>query len=86
MVDYPNQSFEDKVEALRSNPVTKDLPAVKENRFINLPYAMWCSGPLNIDAAEHVRKGMEKFNVVPQTDIQPQLTLPASVPGQEYVQ
>ena len=66
--------------------MTKDLPAVKENRFINLPYAMWTSGPLNIDAAEHVRKGMEKFNLAPKSDIKPALELPASVPGLEYFQ
>ena len=84
-VDYPGQDFQQKVDILKSNPATKDLPAVQENRFINLPYAMWCSGPLNIDAAEHVRKGMEKFNLVPASDITPSLTLPDSVAGQEYV-
>ena len=83
-VDYPGQDFQQKVDILKSNPATKDLPAVQENRFINLPYAMWCSGPLNIDAAEHVRKGMEKFNLVPASDITPSLTLPDSVAGQEY--
>ena len=83
-VDYPGQDFQQKVDILKSNPATKDLPAVQENRFINLSYAMWCSGPLNIDAAEHVRKGMEKFNLVPASDITPSLTLPDSVAGQEY--
>ena len=83
-VDYPGQDFQQKIDILKSNPATKDLPAVQENRFINLPYAMWCSGPLNIDAAEHVRKGMEKFNLVPASDITPSLTLPDSVAGQEY--
>lgn len=85
-VEYPGQEFEDKVKILKENPVTKDLPAVKENRFINLPYAMWTSGPLNIDAAEHVRKGMEKFNLAPKSDIKPALELPESVPGLEYFQ
>lgn len=85
-VEYPGQEFEEKVKILKENPVTKDLPAVKENRFINLPYAMWTSGPLNIDAAEHVRKGMEKFKLVPESDIKPELELPSSVPGLEYFQ
>lgn len=85
-VEYPAQEFEEKVKILKENPVTKDLPAVKENRFINLPYAMWTSGPLNIDAAEHVRKGMEKFELVPKSDIQPALELPETTPGLEYFQ
>ncbi len=85
-VEYPGQEFEEKVKILKEHPTTKDLPAVKENRFINLPYAMWCSGPLNIDAAEHVRKGMEKFGLVPKSDITPELELPVSVPGTEYFQ
>ncbi|MCQ9344026.1 ABC transporter substrate-binding protein [Corynebacterium kozikiae] len=83
-VDYPGQTLEEKVELLRSHPVTKDLPAVKENRFINLPYAMWCESPLNVDAAEHVRKALEYFKLVPESTIAPELALPDSVPGQEY--
>ncbi|AKK05665.1 ABC-type Fe3+-hydroxamate transport system, periplasmic component [Corynebacterium mustelae] len=85
-VEYPGQEFDEKVKILKEHPTTKDLPAVKENRFINLPYAMWTSGPLNIDAAEHVRKGLEKFGLAPESDIKPQLELPESVPGKEYFQ
>ncbi|AKE41008.1 ABC-type Fe3+-hydroxamate transport system, periplasmic component [Corynebacterium kutscheri] len=83
-VDYPGQSFADKVEVLKSHPATKDLPAVKEGRFINLSYAMWTSSALNIDAAEHVRKGLEKFGLQPTSDIKTQLELPKSLDGQEY--
>ncbi|MCX7539096.1 ABC transporter substrate-binding protein [Corynebacterium sp. P5875] len=83
-VEYPGQELDEKIELLRTNPVTRDLPAVRENRFINLPYAMWTAGPLNIDAAEHVRKGLEHLELVPASDIVPELKLPASVPGQEY--
>ena len=71
-VDYPAQSYEDKVEALKSNPATKNLQAVKEERFLNLPYATWTSGPLNIDAAEQLRKGLEEHELVPVSDIEPQ--------------
>lgn len=85
-VEYPGQEFEEKVKILKENPVTKDLPAVKENRFINLPYAMWTSSPLNIDAAEHVRKGLEKFQLAPKSDIKPALALPDNLPGTEYFQ
>ncbi|WP_408897407.1 ABC transporter substrate-binding protein [Nocardioides sp. R1-1] len=64
-VDYPGQSFEQKVAVLKANPATRDLPAVREGRFLNLPYAMWTSGPLNIDAAEQVRAALEGWELVP---------------------
>lgn len=64
-VDYPGQTFAQKVAVLKANPATRDLPAVKEDRFLNLPYAMWTSGPLNIDAAEEVRSTLEKWGMVP---------------------
>ncbi|AZA09438.1 ABC transporter substrate-binding protein [Corynebacterium pseudopelargi] len=85
-VEYPGQELDQKIEQLKKNPATKNLPAVKEERFINLPYAMWTSGPLNIDAAEHVRKALEYFKLVPESDIEPALTLPSSTPGLKYFQ
>lgn len=72
-VDYPGQTFKEKVSLLRSNPSTRDLPAVQEGRFLNLPYASWTSGPLNIDAAEYLRKELEKEELVPSSNIKPQL-------------
>lgn len=65
-VDYPGQSFEQKVAVLRANPATRDLPAVRQGRFLNLPYALWTSGPLNIDAAERVRESLEGWGLVPR--------------------
>jgi iron complex transport system substrate-binding protein len=64
-VDYPGQTFEQKIAVLKANPATRDLPAVREGRFLNLPYAMWTSGPLNIDAAEEVRAALEKWGLTP---------------------
>ncbi|CAB0544408.1 iron transport system exported solute-binding protein [Corynebacterium diphtheriae] len=58
---------------------------MKQNRFINLPYAMWASGALNIDGAEHVRKGFERFGLVPSSDIKPALQLPKTVAGQDFL-
>lgn len=81
-VDYPPQTFEEKIDQLKTNPATKDLPAVMEDRFINLPYAMWTSGPLNIDAAEYLRRGLEFYTLVPPSDVEPGVTLPADLPGQ----
>ena len=64
-VDYPGQTFEQKVAVLQANPATRDLPAVTQERFLNLPYAMWTSGPLNIDAAELVRATLEDWDLAP---------------------
>ncbi len=71
-VDYPGQTFEQKVKVLKTNPATKNLPAVKEERFINLPISAWTSSPLNIDAAEQLRKGLEEHDLVPRSDIEPE--------------
>ncbi|MEV6773108.1 ABC transporter substrate-binding protein [Nocardia sp. NPDC051030] len=70
-VDYPPQSFQQKVDLLRAKPGIKDLRAVTQGRFLNLPYALWTSGPLNIDAAEQVRTQLERWNLVPHSGIQP---------------
>lgn len=74
-VDYPGQSYEEKVKILEANPASRDLPAVKEKRFVNLPYAMWVSGPLNIDAAEWVRRSLEHFGLAPDSGIDPTLDI-----------
>ncbi|MFD0362408.1 ABC transporter substrate-binding protein [Nocardia sp. GCM10030253] len=70
-VDYPKQSFAEKVELLRAKPGINQLRAVTEGRFLNLPYAMWTSGPLNIDAAEQIRKQLERWNLAPVSTIEP---------------
>lgn len=72
-VDYPGQSVEQKIAALRSNPASRNLKAVRENRFVNLPYAMWVSSPLNIDAAETLRSVLEKHGLAPKSTITPTL-------------
>ncbi|MFE6645574.1 ABC transporter substrate-binding protein [Nocardioides sp. NPDC057772] len=86
-VDYPGQSYEEKVKVLKANPASRDLPAVKENRFVNLPYAMWVSGPLNIDAAEWVRRSLEHFGLAPESGIEPELDITelAGLTGNEWL-
>lgn len=71
-VDYDGQTFEQKVEVLRTNPATKDLPAVREERFLNLPIPAWTSSPLNIDAAEALRAELEEHDLVPASGITPE--------------
>ncbi|MCO1580839.1 ABC transporter substrate-binding protein [Crossiella sp. SN42] len=70
-VDYPPQTYADKVALLKARAGINELPAVKENRFLNLPYALWTSGPLNIDAAEQVRKALEGWGLVPASGVTP---------------
>ena len=69
-VDYPPQTFAEKVAVLTARDGIKELPAVAQGRFLNLPYALWTSGPLNIDAAEQVRKALEDWLLVPASTIQ----------------
>lgn len=67
--DYGSQTFAQKVAVLESNPATKNLPAVKEKRFLNLPYAMWVSDPLDVDSAEQLRYQLEQWNLVPKSTL-----------------
>ncbi|CAJ1587403.1 ABC transporter substrate-binding protein [[Mycobacterium] wendilense] len=76
-VDYPGQSVEEKIAALRSNPASRNLKAVRENRFINFPYAMWVSSPLNIDAAETLRSVLERHDLAPASGTVPRLDVAA---------
>ncbi|RRD05689.1 iron transporter [Arachnia propionica] len=82
-VEYPGQTYEEKVETLKAHPAAKDLTAVKEERFLNLPYAMWTESPINIDAAEYVRKTFEKHGLAPASEVTTKLPMPAEVPGQD---
>lgn len=86
-VDYPPQTLEEKIEALETNPASKDLTAVKEKRYVNLPYAMWTSGPLNIDGAEYIRAALEHYGLQPASDITPALDITklTDLPGNEWL-
>ena len=83
LVEYPGQSYQEKIDALKSHPATKDLPAVQEERFVNLPYALWTESPLNIDAAEYLRKAFEKHGLAPASDVSTHLEMPADLPGRD---
>jgi iron complex transport system substrate-binding protein len=69
-VDYPPQTVAEKIALLEARPGISALPAVTERRFLNLPYALWTSGPLNVDAAEQVRKQLERWNLVPPSEVE----------------
>ncbi|WP_245662666.1 ABC transporter substrate-binding protein [Nocardia vermiculata] len=71
-VDYPGQTFQEKIDALRAKPGINRLRAVTEQRFLNLPYVLWTSSPLNVDAAEQVRAQLERWNLLPPSGIRPE--------------
>ncbi|MGW4070498.1 ABC transporter substrate-binding protein [Nocardia grenadensis] len=73
-VDYPGQTIDDKQKVLATNPATRTLAAVRDRRYLNLPYAMWTSGPLNIDAAEQVRSALERYSLIPADTTEPTRT------------
>lgn len=60
VLDYQDQPAEEKIAFLESNPLTRDLPAVVNDRFFILDYNEAISGPRIID-------GMEAFAEYLQT-------------------
>ncbi len=52
IVDYGAVSAAEKIDFMRRNPAFKDIPAVKNNRFVILPYAQATPGPRNIEAVK----------------------------------
>ncbi|WP_237706548.1 ABC transporter substrate-binding protein [Kribbella flavida] len=54
ILDYGDQPAQKKIDFLKTSSRTKDLPAVRNNRFFVLDYNEGISGPRNID-------GLEKF-------------------------
>lgn len=68
-------SFENKVNDLKTNPATRDLPAVENDYFIRIPIQMLLGTPATIDASEHLRKALEENDLAPESDIDPELEL-----------
>lgn len=87
LVLHPGQSYQQKIDILKANPASRNLEAVKKGRFVNLPYAMWVSGPLNIDAAEWVRAAVEHFGIAPKSSIFPTLEVRqlSELPGNDWL-
>ncbi|MCK1798065.1 ABC transporter substrate-binding protein [Streptomyces sp. XM4193] len=54
ILDYGDKPAEEKIDFLKKSPRTRDLPAVKNDRFFVLDYNEGISGPRNVD-------GLEKF-------------------------
>jgi iron complex transport system substrate-binding protein len=54
ILDYGDKPAQEKINFLKSSPQTRNLPAVRNDRFFILDYNEGISGPRNID-------GLEKF-------------------------
>lgn len=78
LVDYPGATIDQKIAALEANPATRDLPAVKQKRFLALPYMAWTSNPLNIDAAESLRQPSSSTSWCHRTTPHPCTTSPTT--------
>ncbi|MDT0318768.1 ABC transporter substrate-binding protein [Streptomyces millisiae] len=52
VVDYEDQPVEEKIEFLRTSPITAELPAVRDGNFYVLDYNEAISGPRIVDGAE----------------------------------
>jgi iron complex transport system substrate-binding protein len=50
IVDYGEVTADQKADFMRNNPAFKDIPGVKNNRFVVLPYVEATPGPRNIEA------------------------------------
>lgn len=54
VIDYGDKPAQEKIRYLKNSPITRNLPAVRNNRFFVLDYNEAISSPRNID-------GLEKF-------------------------
>ncbi|WP_051341435.1 ABC transporter substrate-binding protein [Pseudonocardia spinosispora] len=54
LLDRPDRPVAAKEQYLRADPRLRTLRAVRENRLVTMPYVLWTSGVLNIDAAEEL--------------------------------
>lgn len=54
IINYGEVTAEQKAEFMRQNPAFKDIPAVKNNRFVTLQYVEATPGPRNIAAIKHL--------------------------------
>lgn len=71
IMDYKKSADEvqGKIDAIKAREGLRDLDAVKQDRFVVLPLAMFTSGFPNIYGAEQLREKLEEFAVVPESGI-----------------
>jgi len=62
-------SYEASVRKLQTNPATRNLPAVENERFIRVPGFMMRPSPQMIVAAERLRVALEDVGLLPDSEI-----------------
>ncbi|MCL6708277.1 ABC transporter substrate-binding protein [Pseudomonas sp. R2.Fl] len=60
IVDYGDVTAEQKIAYMRDNPAFKDIPAVRNGRFVVLPYAQATPGPRNIEAVKTLAEAFRR--------------------------
>ncbi len=54
IVNYGNVTAEEKIAFMKDNPAFKDIPAVRDDRFVVLEYVEATPGPRNIEAVKRL--------------------------------
>nr|WP_234401896.1 ABC transporter substrate-binding protein [Thermobifida halotolerans] len=62
ILDYGDQPAQDKIDFLKSSPITADLPAVVNDAFFVLDYNEGISGPRNVDGLEKFADYLREFH------------------------
>jgi iron complex transport system substrate-binding protein len=53
---------EQKIDFMKSNPAFKDIPAIKNDRFVVLEYVEATPGPRNIEAIKRLATALRSVN------------------------
>lgn len=60
IVNYGSVTAEQKIDFMKSNPAFKDIPAVRNDRFVVLEYVEATPGPRNIAAIKHLAEAFRE--------------------------
>lgn len=63
IVDYGDQTTENKIKFLKENSPIKNLKAVKENKFVIIELAALSAGVRNVDAIKKLAKSFHNINI-----------------------
>ncbi len=62
IVNYGDVTAEQKIDFMKSNPAFKDIPAIKNDRFVVLEYVEATPGPRNIEAIKRLATALRSVN------------------------